>query len=166
MVKRKGLIEGNAQFISELPLEQCYDRLQSLADEQLTLQFSRIQLDEILFSIQLRERGIIRAEGTGILRRWEGTLTRVDCDVKVREGILRWVALFGALSLLTMIVLPMLIFSFASVATPIWIGISLIFIVILGCLMLVVNHYAPIDDTPDNLLHIIVSELKAQSPKL
>ncbi|MEM9950787.1 MAG: hypothetical protein AAF846_04250 [Chloroflexota bacterium] len=161
MAKRKGLIEGNAQFISDLPLAVCYQRLQSCEDENLTFQFSRRHADEIHFTVQLRERGIIRAEGKGTLRRWEGTLTRVDCDVKIREGILRWLLLFGGLFFVTMVALPLLLLLSTAFEAFIWVGISLLFFAILSGLMLVVNYYAPIDDTPENLLHIITSALKA-----
>lgn len=160
MPKRKGLFEGNSQFISPLPLEICYARLQSLEDATTSLTMKRENSDTIRFEIHLLERGIIRAKGYGSLRRWEGTLTRVDCDIELHEGILRWFLLFGLLFLLTMIALPTLLFLVAEVNIMIWLGISGIFVTVLAGLMMIVNHYAPLDDTPDNLHRRITGVLK------
>ncbi len=161
MTKRKGQFEGSSQFISPLPLEVCYARLQALQDESISLRVTRENSDELHFDIQLLERGIVRVTGSGRLLRWEGTLTRVDCTIKVHEGILRWLLLFGLLFLLTMIALPLLLFLVAAVDVMIWVGISLIFILVLAGLMGIVNYYAPLDDTPENLLHLIINTLRS-----
>lgn len=159
MAKRKGRFEGNINFLSNLPLEECISRLQGLESAEFRFTFSRDEHDAFVFKAQLLERGIVRSEGKGRLQRWEGTLTRVNCDVKVREGIVRWLMLLATLCLLTMVAIPILFFLSAGINVLIWAGLSMAFIVFFIAMMFVVNHYAPMDDTPENLLHLITSTL-------
>lgn len=159
MEKRKGHFEGNIKFLSNLPIEECVSRLQTLEDETLRVTFSRECEDSLAFSAQLLERGIIRAEGIGRLQRWEGTLTRVDCDVKIQEGIVRWLMLLATLLLITMVSIPMLFFLSAGINFLPWLGFNIAFIAAFIGMMFVVNHYAPMDDTPQNLLEVISSTL-------
>ena len=160
MIKRKGRFEGNLKFVSSLPLEECLNRLQLLDSETIQLDFKTQTIDSIAFQAKLFEKGVMRAEGDGVLRRWEGTLTRVDCDVQVREGVMRWLLLLAGLFLLIMIALPMIFLIAADVNVLAWLGISGGFVVILSGMLWLTNYYAPIDDTPQNLLAIIESQLE------
>ncbi len=160
MAKRKRRFEGTVQFLSNLPLEECVSRLQELESSEFRFTFSREGHDAIVFKAHLLERGIIRAEAKGNLRRWEGTLTRVDCDVKVREGLVRWLMLLATLCLMTMVAIPILFFLSAGINSIIWTGLSIGFIICFIIMLLITNHFAPIDDTPQNLLHLITSRLE------
>lgn len=160
MTKRKGRFEGNVKFVSALPLEECIYRLQTLDTEDIQLQFKTKSIDSISFQAKLLERGVVRAEGIGTLRRWEGTLTRVDCDVKVREGVMRWLLLLAGLFLMIMIILPTVFLIAANVNVIGWLGISICFVGILLGMLWLTKRYAPIDDTPQNLLYIIEETLK------
>ena len=159
MAKSKRRFEGTVQFLSNLPLEECVSRLDSLESDNFRITFSRNEHDSLAFKAHLLERGIIRAEGKGNLRRWEGTLTRVDCDVKVREGIVRWLMLLATLCLVTMVAIPTLFFLSAGVDSLIWIGLSIGFVAFFIIMMLITNHFAPMDDTPQSLLHLMTSTL-------
>lgn len=160
MTKRKGRFEGNVKFVSPLPLEECIYRLQTLDTEDIQLQFKTKSIDSISFQAKLLERGVVRAEGVGTLRRWEGTLTRVDCDVQVREGVMRWLLLLAGLFLMIMIILPTVFLIAANVNVIGWLGISICFVGILLDMLWLTKRYAPIDDTPQNLLYIIEETLK------
>lgn len=160
MTKRKGRFEGNVKFVSALPLEECIYRLQTLDTEDIQLQFKTKSIDSISFQAKLLEQGVVRAEGIGTLRRWEGTLTRVDCDVKVREGVMRWLLLLAGLFLMIMIILPTVFLIAANVNIIGWLGISICFVGIFLGMLWLTNRYAPIDDTPQNLLYIIEKTLK------
>lgn len=160
MVKRKGRFEGNLNFVSALPLEECLYRLQAMDSETIQLDFKTNSIDAIQFKVKLLENGIERADGVGILRRWEGTLTRVDCEVEVHEGLMRWLLLLAGVFLMIMIILPMIFLWAADVNIIAWLGISLGFVAILMGMLWLTNYYAPIDDTPQNLLAIIESALK------
>lgn len=160
MVKRKGRFEGNLKFVSSLPLEECIYRLQTLDAESIQLQFKTKSIDAITFEAKLLERGVVRAKGIGSLRRWEGTLTRVDCDVKVREGLMRWLLLLAGLFLMIMIILPTMSLISANVNVVVWLGINIGFVAIIIWMLWLTNRYAPIDDTPQNLLRIIEETLE------
>lgn len=160
MAKRKGRFEGNVKFVSSLPLEECIYRLQTLDTENIQLQFKTRSIDSISFRAKLLERGVVRAEGLGTLRRWEGTLTRVDCDVEVREGLMRWLLLLAGLFLMIMILLPTVFLIAANVNVIGWLGINIGFIAIIIGMLWLTNRYAPIDDTPQNLLRIIEETLE------
>ncbi|MEL6406349.1 MAG: hypothetical protein AAFR81_18410 [Chloroflexota bacterium] len=152
MAKRKGRFEGKAQFISDLSLEQCQQALGALVDENIRIEFQPATTDRVHFTAKLYERGQVRAVGDGILRRWEGTLTRVDCEVAVREGLLLWIVGMVVLSLVAMVGLPVLFLMASDVnATPFAL-LSLIFVKVVIATMLLVNRLAPHDDTPRNLL--------------
>lgn len=160
MIKRKGHFEGNLNFVSSLPLEECLNRLQLLDSETIQLDFRTQHIDAISFQAKLFENGVMRAEGDGVLRRWEGTLTRVDCDIQVHEGLMRWLLLLAGLFLMLMIILPTLFLMAADVNIVAWLGISGVFVAILIGMLWLTNYYAPIDDTPQNLLAIIESQLE------
>lgn len=160
MAKRKGRFEGNVKFLSSLPLEECIYRLQMLDTENIQLQFKTKSIDSITFQAKLLERGIVRAEGVGTLRRWEGTLTRVDCDINVREGLMRWLLLLATVFMMIMIMLPTVFLIAANVNILGWLGLSSIFLIFFVSMLWLTNRYAPIDDTPQNLLRIIEETLE------
>jgi hypothetical protein len=134
-------------------------RLAALENDEFVISFRNETLDSIAFKAVLLERGIIRAEAKGSLRRWEGTLTRIDYDVKVHEGILRWLMSLVIASLLLMIIPPIIFFIAAKINILVWLSISIGFLVMMVGVILMVNHYAPIDDTPQSLIKIIGSAL-------
>jgi hypothetical protein len=155
MMKRKGTAEKNARFVSALPLEECTYRLELLHSDELKLEITRLSSDKVDFVAYLYEENRLRAEGTGTLRRWEGTLTRVDFDVTVHDGV--WIWLVAVLLLLTigMILVPMLLLIAMHVNPLGWLltGTALVAFVVGG--MLIAQRFAPPDDTPRNLHRLL-----------
>lgn len=160
MSKQKRRYDGEANFISELPLEECAYRLEYLQSDEIEIHIKRVSTDKVDFDVRLFERGRVRAEGKGALRRWEGTLTRVDCQVNVYDGLVTWslaMLLFMALPLL---IVPFLFLVSANVDATLWVasaGVVLAFI-LLG--MYITREVAPPDDTPRNLLALIEDTLR------
>jgi len=159
MDKRKGRFEGKLDFISNLPLQECISRLEYLNSDELIIHFHRNSSDSIEFEAYLSERGVIRAEANGMLRRWEGTLTRVDCNVKVREGVLRWLVLLSLSFFVLSIGVPMIFMLGAAVNMLMWLGISSVFVVAFVGMLWLTMYFAPLDDTPKNLMQMILSAL-------
>lgn len=160
MTKRKGRFESKAQFISDLSLEQCQHALGALEDDNIHVEFQPATTDRVHFTATLYERGQVRAVGDGILRRWEGTLTRVDCEVEVREGLVLWLVGILLLCLTAMIGLPMLFLVASEIDAMPFILLSLMFVKVLIGLLLVVNRLAPYDDLPQNMLARIHDTLR------
>lgn len=159
MVKRKRCYEGKLDFVSTLPLQECISRLQALNNDELQIQFHRESSDSIIFEATLRENGVIRADASGLLRRWEGTLTRVDCDVSVREGVMRWLLLLSMTFFVLSIGIPMIFMFGATLNILLWLAISSIFVIAFVVMIWLTMYYAPIDDTPKNLMLMILSAL-------
>lgn len=165
MTKRKGRFQGRANFISEYSLEQCQQQLVTLAanqngNDRIEIAFVPQSPDRVQFTATLRERGQVRAIGKGMLRRWEGTLTRVDCDVEVREGLVLWLIAMMGVSLVLMVSLPLLALTAMQIDTVPWAIISVLFVGIVLGAMWVVHLFSPHDDTPRNLLALIHDTLR------
>ncbi|MGJ3238158.1 MAG: hypothetical protein ACFE0Q_05580 [Anaerolineae bacterium] len=161
MSKRKGHFEGQIRQISDLPLSTCVARLEALASPKVAVEMHAFESDRVMFRVDLLERGIVRAQAIGTLRRWEGTLTRMDCEVTVREGVMLWLAVIAMSSLLTMIGLPALLLFTAGISTLIWWLISAGFVALLVAMVAIANRYAPFDDTPENLFALITTALES-----
>lgn len=157
MTKQKRAFTDKAHFIADLPLEECMRRLRSLRSDAMKITFSPTSSDQIAFTMQCYEAGCLRVTGDGVLCRWEGTLTRVDCKITPHDGVVRW-ALVSVISLL--IFVPLIPLSMFFVATPLFWPL-LLSLFGLGCLWaLVFRRSAPPDDTPPNLLRMIDDALK------
>jgi len=154
-MKRKGMAEKNARFVSALPLEECTHRLELIRSDELQLDITHLSSDKVDFVAQLYEGQRLRAEGLGTLRRWEGTLTRVDLDVTVYDGI--WIWLVAVLIMLTvgMILVPMLLMLALQINPMGWVimGAAIVGFVIGG--MLIAQRFAPPDDAPQNLQRLL-----------
>lgn len=159
MAKRKGIVDNTADFLSKLPLEVCLSRLQLLPDDDIQVFVEQVDSDTVNFVMNLREKGVLRAEAVGQLRRWEGTLTRVDCHVSVHEGVVRWLILLTIVLALIMVLVPMAIFLAAKIKLMMWFGISSLFLATVLGFIVLTNHYTPADDTPRNLLSLLKSTL-------
>lgn len=159
MTKRKGHFEGHSYFVTSLPIEYCVSQLQNLNDADIQVTIDSAGHQSVAFTAQLLERGIVRATGKGTLRRWEGTLTRVDCDVEVHEGLLTWLMFVTGFFIMLMVCLPLIIFMSANVDVAIWMSVSVGFVIVMIALIALTRHFAPLDDTPRNLLREIESAL-------
>lgn len=159
MAKRKGRNQGEANFISPLSIEECAYRLDRLDDEQIDIIVTELSSDKVNFTVELFENERLRVEAKGALRRWEGTLTRVDVQVKVHEGIMLWFLLVGLMLMVTLILIPSLALIAAHVNPLTWILIASGGIVFILGIMLFAHRYAPHDDTPRNLLDLLETTL-------
>lgn len=159
MVKRKGSVSKDAHFVSPLPIEECAQRLEFLHDETLQTEILRLSSDKVDFRLRLYEYGRLRAEGTGTLRRWEGTLTRVDCKVQVREGLVLWIALSLTALLLTVLVIPVLTLAIIGVGAGLWLVVGGFGVAAVAGLLLLAQRFSPMDDVPRNILAIIEATL-------
>lgn len=159
MAKRKRHFQDQLQFLSNLPLQECVSRLEQLNGDNIQIVFHRDSIDSLAFSANLLERGVIRAKAQGLLRRWEGTLTRVDCKVKVHEGVIRWLILVSLLFFVLVIGFPMIFMLGALMHMLLWLGISAIFVIAFVASLWLTMHYAPMDDTPKNLMQIVLAAL-------
>lgn len=160
MSKRKGRYEEEAHFVAHLPIEECTRRLELLNDDDIRVEILRLSSDKVDFKAQIYEKGRVRVVGKGALRRWEGTLTRVECSVKVHEGILLWIGLSLVALLLCLLLIPTAIFAVMGLGIGTGLALGVMFVVpIIGVLMLA-NHFAPPDDTPQNLIRTIEEILR------
>jgi len=159
MSKRKGQFEGHSFFVTTTPIERCVRQLEALNKENLDIRIIKKDPDTVLFKAQLSEQGVLRVTGEGTLKRWQGTDTRVDCDITIHEGILLWMMILAGFFIMVMVMLPLLIFIAAEINVMLWLGLSVGFLVILIMLMVLTRHYTPLDDTPRNLQQLIEKTL-------
>ena len=159
MTKRKGKTQGEANFISPLSIEECAYRLDRLNEEKVDIVITKLSSDKVDFTAQLFENERLRAEARGALRRWEGTLTRVDVQVKVHDGIMLWLLLVGLMLTITIILIPTLALIAAHVNPVAWLMMATIGTLFILGVMLFAHRYAPHDDTPRNLLNLLETTL-------
>lgn len=159
MTKRKGQFQNEAHFVSPLPIEECAYRLEALQTEWIHIEILHLSSDKVDFKAQLREHGRLRAEGTGALRRWEGTLTRVECKVQVRDGLVVWVILSLVTLILAMMVIPVIVFVAAGIGARLWLMLGGLCVLTTIGMMWLAQHASPPDDTPQNLIALIEEAL-------
>ncbi len=155
MMKRKGAADKQARFVSELPLEECTHRLELLRSEDLQIEITRLSSDKVDFTARLYDGARLRADGNGTLRRWEGTLTRVDFDVTVHDGVWLWLGIVLALLVVGMIMIPALLMLALQINPLGWLvtGGAVVGFVVGG--MWIAHRFAPPDDTPRNLQRLL-----------
>lgn len=159
MAKRKGHFENEAHFVSHLSIEECTYRLEALNGEVLRIEIVHLSSDKVDFKAALHEHGRLRAEGNGALRRWEGTLTRVECKVKVRDGLVVWALLSLAALVSTMLIIPVIVLIAAGTGAQLWLLLGSICVLATVGLMYLAQRFSPPDDTPQNLIAIIEEAL-------
>lgn len=155
MSKRKGQAEQSARFVSVLPLEECTYRLENLRSEDLQIEITRLSSDKVDFIVHLLERGRLRVDGRGTLRRWEGTLTRVDFDIRVHDGLWLWLLTVLILLVVGMIGMPLVLLVALQVNPVGWLVMGAAVIVFVLGLMILAQRVAPPDDTPQNLVRLL-----------
>lgn len=160
MAKHKGKPQGEANFISPLPIEECALRLDNLNEENIQIVILKMSSDTVDFTARLFEHERLRAEAKGALRRWEGTLTRVDVRVTVREGIVAWLILVGIMLILTLLLIPTLVLVAAHVNPFTWLLTASSGIITILGVMVIAHRFTPYDDAPRNLLRLLETTLQ------
>ncbi len=155
MSKRKGQAEQSARFVSALPLEECTYRLETLRTEELQIEITHLSSDKVDFVVHLLERGRLRVDGKGTLRRWEGTLTRVDFDIRVHDGLWLWLLTVLIMLVAGMLGLPLVLLVALQVDPMGWLLMGGAVIVLVLGLMILAQRVAPPDDTPQNLVRLL-----------
>ncbi|MCA9911879.1 MAG: hypothetical protein KC496_00955 [Anaerolineae bacterium] len=155
MSKRKGQAEQSARFVSALPLEECTYRLESLRSDELYIEITHLSSDKVDFDIRLFERGRLRVDGKGALRRWEGTLTRVDFDIRMHDGLWLWLLTILVMLFIGMVGAPLVILLALHVNPVGWLVMAGAVIGFVLALMVFAQRVAPPDDTPQNLVRLL-----------
>lgn len=141
--KQKGPTRTEARFVTDLPIDTCARRLEMLANP-LTVDLHRRTSDSIDFIIRYKKQ----ATANGKLRRWQGTLTRVDYDIEVHEGLTRWILFILVALSINLLVLPLLILNAAGIDGTLWLGLAGSFIALTVGVILLAEHFAPPSDVP------------------
>lgn len=150
----------HACFLTQRPIERCVQRLKGLHTHNFRVDIVHHTSDQVNFLIRLYEHGRIRVTGKGTLRRWEGTLTRVDCTMHEHDGTLTWLLLMVIFLGLFLLVIPFLILKLFGI-NP---GMVLIFAAALAIGIMIwlrfIDRFAPADDVPPNIVTIVEDALR------
>lgn len=157
--------DDQAEFISEIPIEECVHRLVMLENgtRHLTLNWAnRDQVDFTLRQFELDRAGreTQRLEVSGSLRRWRELQTRVRCSQTEHSGIGRWLLIMAAMLGATLLGAPLLVLYVVQAASTNWLIVGGLAIAMIGLWVYLALHYAPADDVPTNLLAEIEETLR------
>ncbi len=91
--KKKGALsppQSELHFTTSIPIETASAILASLANPQVNVELTLLNDGDALdFKLERLHQGAPNAIVKGRLRRWQGTLTRVDCDGHGADSVLR-----------------------------------------------------------------------------
>lgn len=150
----------HAAFLTQRPIEQCLLRLKQLHHHNLRVDIVHHSSDQVNFLLRFYEHGQIRVTGKGTLRRWEGTLTRVDCTMHEHDGTLVWLALVVAFLVLFLMVIPYIVLILFGLSTIMMMLIAAALFIGMLIWLQFMNRFAPADDIPPNLVMMVEDALR------
>lgn len=151
--------KSERHFTSFMPLEECLEKLLILSNDRVVIELIHGDVDTVFFTAAFQPGGMVSAEVTGELLRWEEVFTRVNCEGRITSDLgkntLRLALLMSATVIPILLIfigklgiIPLLLFLLVGVGSvAIW--------------MLIAETNLP--ESPDELLNQIERALKDYS---
>lgn len=78
--KKAASLLSDLHFTTSLSLEACAHRITQINQPEILVHVKLLNSDIIAFELERVREGMPNPRVRGVLRRWQGTLTRLDCD--------------------------------------------------------------------------------------
>jgi|GEM_PF-6407997 len=82
--KQGAQLLSDLHFTTKLSLEACAERISQIDQPNVFVDVQQIDSDNIVFALELVREGMPNSRVRGTLRRWQGTLTRLDCNADLK----------------------------------------------------------------------------------